>query len=163
MSKYTFTDRLVLAFCRVEPAGLSPKAPGTMGSLAAALLAPLLFMPLSMPFRCLLLVLLFIAGGVAATRAEKLLRQKDPGSVVIDEVMGQWISLLPFATLAWWEFAIAFVLFRIFDIAKPWPVRASENWLPDGFGIMLDDFFAGLYALLALYLLKTFVFAHFLG
>ncbi|MDL2285336.1 phosphatidylglycerophosphatase A [Desulfovibrio sp. OttesenSCG-928-F07] len=143
-------DRIILAFCRVEPAGLSPKAPGTMGSLVAILLAPFIFMPFSLPVKLGILVFLFIVGGFAATRAEKILGQEDPGSVVIDEVLGQWLAVLPFAALTIWELALAFALFRFFDITKPWPVKASENWLKGGFGIMIDDVFAGLYALLFL-------------
>lgn len=155
MSKMSFSDRLILAFCRVEPAGLSPMAPGTVGSLAAIILAPLIFMPLSLPARLAVLACLFVAGGLACSRAERLLGKKDPGSVVIDEVLGQWAAILPFASLLWWELALAFGLFRLFDISKPWPVRASENWLPHGFGIMIDDLFAGLYALAALYLFRA--------
>lgn len=157
MPKMAAGDRLILAFCRVEPAGLSPKAPGTMGSLAAILLAPFIFIPLGLPLKIIILALLFIIGGLACTRAEKLLGRKDPGSVVIDEVLGQWLAVLPFAALAWWELALAFGLFRLFDIAKPWPVKASENWMPGGFGIMVDDFFAGLYALAGMFLVKHFV------
>lgn len=151
------SDRLVLAFCRVEPFGLSPKAPGTMGSLAAIMLAPFIFMPFSLPVRLGILAVIFVLGGFAASRAEQILGKEDPGCVVIDEVLGQWIALLPFASLLWWEFAIAFALFRLFDIAKPWPVKASEDWLPGGFGIMIDDVFAGVYAMFILYILKIII------
>lgn len=157
MSKMSFSNRLILAFCRVEPAGLSPKAPGTVGSLVAIVLAPFIFMPFSIYIKVAILAALFVVGGFACTRAEKLLGRQDPGSVVIDEVLGQWIAVIPFTALLWWELAVAFALFRLFDIAKPWPVRASENWLPAGFGIMIDDFFAGLYALGCMYLFKFFI------
>ena len=143
-------DRVILAFCRVEPAGISPVMPGTCGSLAAVLLAPVLFMPLSLAGRGVALLLLFIAGGIAATRAERVLERKDPGEIVIDEVLGQWLTFAPFATLCWWEMGLGFALFRVFDIAKPWPVRASETWLPGGYGIMLDDAVAGLFAVVCL-------------
>lgn len=148
MSK--FTDRLALAFSRVEPAGLSPWMPGTCGSAVAIVLAPFIFMPLALWLRLLVLVALFVTGGLAASRAEIILGQKDPGSVVIDEVLGQWLTLLPFAGLGWWEYLLAFGLFRLFDIWKPWPVRASEDWLPGGFGVMIDDAVAGAYALLVM-------------
>ena len=131
-----FRDTCVLAFCRLGVAGLAPKAPGTWGTALACLLAPFVFLPLGMGWRVLALLLLFVLGALAATRAEKLLGRKDPGEVVIDELVGVWLVVA------------AFVFFRIFDIAKPWPVRASENWLPDGFGVMLDDVLAGLWALL---------------
>lgn len=147
-------DRFALAFSRVEPAGLSPRAPGTCGSAVAIVLAPFIFMPLPFVWRGVVLVALFVVGGLAASRAEVLLGEKDPGSVVIDEVLGQWLTCLPFAALSWWEFVLAFALFRLFDISKPWPVKASEDWMPGGFGIMLDDVFAGLYALLCLALFR---------
>ncbi len=147
-------DRCILAFCRVEPAGLSPVMPGTCGSFAAVLLAPFVFMPLSPLARVTVLVALFMAGGVAGTRAEQLLGKEDPGEVVIDEVLGQWLTYLPFTVLSWPQMFAGFVLFRLFDICKPWPVRASESWMRGGYGIMLDDFFAGLYAAICLFLLR---------
>ncbi|MGE9986552.1 phosphatidylglycerophosphatase A family protein [Desulfovibrio sp. SGI.169] len=143
-----FQDACILAFCRLGVAGLAPKAPGTWGTALACLLAPFLFLPLGMGGRVLLLLSLFVLGALAATRAEKLLNRKDPGEVVIDELVGVWLVLLPFADPGFWLAAAAFGFFRIFDIAKPWPVRASERWLPDGFGVMLDDALAGCWALL---------------
>ena len=139
-------DRVILAFCRVEPAGISPVMPGTCGSLAAALLAPFAFMPLPFNSRVIVLVALFVAGGIAATRAAALLGKKDPGAVVIDEVLGQWMTYAPFAVLSWQGLLAGFVLFRIFDIVKPWPVKASESWMPGGYGIMIDDVMAAVYA-----------------
>ncbi|MBQ3059284.1 MAG: phosphatidylglycerophosphatase A [Desulfovibrio sp.] len=143
-------DHCILAFCRLGIAGLAPRAPGTWGTAMAALLAPWLFLPLAFGERLLTLSMVFILGALAATRAEKLLGRKDPGQVVIDELLGLWLALLPFATADLWLMTAAFILFRIFDIAKPWPVRASENWLPAGFGVMLDDALAGLWAMLCL-------------
>ena len=143
-----FQDKGVLAFCRLGIAGLAPKAPGTWGTALACLLAPVCFLPLSFGWRLALLAALFVAGGLAAGRAEKLLGRKDPGEVVIDELVGVWLVLLPFAHPGFWVILSAFVCFRIFDILKPWPVRASENWLPGGFGVMIDDVLAGLWALL---------------
>lgn len=158
-------DRVILAFCRVEPAGLSPVMPGTCGSLAGVALAPFVFLPLSLWGRVLVLALLFIVGGIASTRAEILLGRSDPGEVVIDEVLGQWLTYLPFGLAAgvaggglpWLELAAGFVLFRIFDMAKPWPIKLSEDWLPGGYGVMLDDVLAGLYAMACLALLRLFL------
>jgi phosphatidylglycerophosphatase A len=147
-------DRLALAFSRVEPFGLSPVAPGTCGSAVAIILAPFIFMPCAFIWRSAILLGIFILGALAATRAERILREKDPGSVVIDEVLGQWLVCLPFTALNWWEYLLAFILFRLFDIWKPWPVRASEAWLPGGFSVMLDDVLAALYALAVLALLR---------
>ncbi len=78
---------------------------------------------------------------------ERLLHQKDPGQVVIDELVGVWLVILPFVKPGFWVISSAFVLFRVFDIIKPWPVSASENWLPNGFGVMIDDVMAGILAL----------------
>ncbi|MCL1889635.1 MAG: phosphatidylglycerophosphatase A [Desulfovibrionaceae bacterium] len=149
-------DRLLLAVCRVEPAGLSPWAPGTMGSIVAIILAPFIFLPLPLPWKILCLVLLFVFGSLACSRAEKLLAKKDPGEVVLDEVLGQWLTILPYSDLLWWELGLALIFFRFFDILKPCPIRASEDWLPGGFGVMLDDVLAGLYAMILLVLIKNF-------
>lgn len=142
-----FSDKMILFFSRLGIAGLSPKAPGTCGTALACLLAPFLFFPLDYMWRILLLGAIFMLGGLAANRAEKLLDKKDPGEVVIDELAGVWLAMLPFKAASFWLLLSAFVCFRIFDIAKPWPVHASENWLPGGFGIMIDDIMAGLYAM----------------
>lgn len=76
----------------------------------------------------------------------------DPGEIVIDEVAGQWLALLsaPLTPLA---YALVFLLFRIFDICKPWPVRWADRQVPGGLGIMLDDLLAAVYAALALLVL----------
>ena len=145
-------DKLLLGFCRVAPAGLSPIMPGTCGSLVAALLAPLIFLPLSFPARLVALVALFVAGSLASTRAAHLLGKKDPGEIVIDEVLGQWLTYAPFAVLSWPQIFLGFVFFRLFDMAKPWPVKASEHWLPGGYGIMIDDAVAAGYAAPCLWL-----------
>ena len=146
-------DILLLHYARVWPAGLSPVAPGTCASLAAIVLAPFIFMPLPLWGRVLALLFVLVTGAIASGRAEEILGRKDPSEVVIDEVLGQWIAVLPFAFLAWWEYVAAFVLFRLFDIVKPWPVRQLEA-IGGGLGIMLDDAAAGVYALLCMLLLR---------
>jgi len=151
----SFFDKLILSFCRMGVAGLDPKAPGTWGTAIACLLAPYIFLPLSLPWRAVLLVVIFVVGGLASTRAEHLLERKDPGEVVIDELVGVWLVLLPFESPSFWLVLAAFAFFRLFDIWKPWPVRASENWLPAGFGIMIDDVVAGVWALLCVALLRV--------
>ncbi len=140
-------DTLALWTARLGPAGLMP-APGTAGSLAALLLAPWLFLPLGPWARCGVLVLVFFAGAWAAGRAEVLLGRKDPGEVVVDELLGQWLaySLLPVHNQGSpldVPLILGFVLFRILDIAKPGPIRRCESMLPGGFGVMLDDAAAG--------------------
>ena len=148
-------DRLALFVCRLGFAGLSPRAPGTCGTALAAVLAPWCFLPLSCFWRGVALLAIFFLGALAATRAERVLGVKDPGQVVIDELLGLWLVLWPFAHPTWKTIAAAFVLFRLFDIAKFWPVRASETWLPDGYGVMLDDVAAGVQALVALAALRA--------
>jgi len=160
-------NKVVLHFSRLGPAGLSPKAPGTAGSLLSVLLAPFLFLPLSLPWRLGLLATIFLAGGLASSRAEVLLGRKDPGCVVIDELVGQWTALLclnSFSPSSTWRDAafllIPFFFFRLFDIWKPWPVYDSQEWLPGGWGIMIDDVLAGLWALLCVGLI-TLALHHF--
>ena len=91
----------------------------------------------------------FFASVAASTRLARNLGKKDPGVVVVDEVVGQWVTLLflPFTPAV----AVAgFLLFRVLDVFKPWPARQLES-LPDGWGIMSDDVMAGIYANLLLH------------
>src|SRR6266403_352603 len=93
-----------------------------------------------MAFMLVVIFLVTMAGIWAATRAERLFRKEDPSEVVIDEVAGQMIALLsgPFWLHTWWSVLKAFLLFRAFDIWKPYPIRQLEN-LDSGLGIMADD------------------------
>lgn len=147
----TGTDRLATHFATLGPIGHLKPGPGTWGSAAAVITAPFLFLPYSPVMRCAILVALFVLGSLAASRAEVVLGKKDPGSVIIDEVLGQWLTYLPFSILPAWQVLAGFLLFRLFDIAKPFPVRRSERWLPAGWGVMIDDVVAGIYAAAALY------------
>lgn len=142
----TTNDKISTWFCSLGPIGFLPGPSGTWGSLVAAILAPCLFLSLSFPGRIALLAVLFVLGGLAATAVEKRLGTKDPGQVVVDELIGQWVTFLPFPYLPTGDLVLGFFLFRVFDVLKPPPVRASETWLPGGFGIMIDDVLAGLYA-----------------
>lgn len=146
-------DALWLRLATLGPIGRLPVAPGTFGSAAAVVLAPFVLLPLPLPWRVAVLAALFYVGAQAAGRAERLLGQKDPGQVVIDEVLGQWLTLLPLAGPDLPELAAGFVLFRLFDITKPPPIHASERWLPGGYGVMIDDVLAGVYAGVALVVL----------
>jgi len=101
-----------------------------------------------------LALLAILAGIPAATRFARASQLKDPQSVVIDEVAGQWITLL-FAPVSWKTLLVGFILFRAFDILKPPPVRQLER-LPEGTGIVIDDVAAGLYALLVMQLVHHF-------
>lgn len=144
------TDRMATAIATLGPVGHLPKAPGTWGSAAAVLLAPFLFLPFSPLARAAVLAGLFVLGAWAAGRAEATLGRKDPGCVVIDEVLGQWLTFLPFAMLPVWQVFAGLLFFRLFDIAKPFPIRRAETWLPGGWGVMIDDAVAGVYAACAL-------------
>ena len=149
----TRNDHIALLISGLGPIGKIPYASGTWGSAAAVLAAPFLFLPLPGFARLLFLAVIFYVGSKAATRTEALLHKKDPGHVVIDELVGQWITFLPFASPTTFELVAGFFLFRAFDILKPPPVRASENWLPSGYGVMIDDVLAGVYACLSLAIL----------
>jgi phosphatidylglycerophosphatase A len=93
--------------------------------------------------------IVFAAGCWAATEMAKASATKDPSTIVIDEVAGQWLVLLG-AALDPLSYVLAFVLFRVFDIWKPWPVSWVDRRLTGGLGIMLDDLLAAVYAVLAL-------------
>src|SRR6266849_691086 len=146
---------LVATFCG---AGRLRPGPGTWGSAAAALIwfglarwIPAVWQPGVLAG----LAAIAIALGIpAATRVARASGVKDPQFVVIDEVAGQWITLL-FAPVAWKTVVVGFILFRGFDIVKPPPVRRLER-LPEGTGIVVDDVAAGLYALAVLQLLIHF-------
>ena len=96
--------------------------------------------------------IVFIVGWWAAATVARVSSIEDPGAVVVDEVAAQWMVLLP-APLDPLAYALAFLLFRIFDIWKPWPVRWADRHVHGGFGIMLDDLLAAVYALLVLSIL----------
>jgi phosphatidylglycerophosphatase A len=145
--------------------GLLKPGPGTWGSVAAVLLwmgGVLLLRPRSdyewseYGFTLLLFAIVtFLAvivataiGIPAATRVAQESGREDPGHVVIDEVAGQWLTLV-ICRPDWRHALVALALFRLFDITKPWPIRKLED-LPGGWGIMLDDLAAGLFGLIAL-------------
>ena len=107
--------------------------------------------------RILVLVGLFFLGSIASTRVESLLACKDPSQIVIDELVGMWLVFLPFNKISFTEFVLGFILFRLFDIFKPWPIKASEKWTSSGFSIMIDDVLAGLMAMLCLFLIQYII------
>jgi phosphatidylglycerophosphatase A len=134
--------------------GLSPRAPGTVGSLVALLPWWLLLRHLPLPAYLAMLALTFALGCWAAHWVIRATKIEDPGLVVWDEFVGLWIALL-LAPPGWIWMAVAFALFRLFDIWKPWPVSWADDKLHGGFGAMLDDALAGAYALLVLQLLHV--------
>ena len=133
--------------------GFFPWGPGTVGSLAAALIALAVcrFLGLGRASLLLLTAALFWPAVWAAGQAERLTGKEDPGVVVVDEVLGQWVTLAGATVLNIKSVAAGFLLFRLFDIWKPWPVRRFER-LPGGWGIVADDLAAGIYGALILYI-----------
>lgn len=132
--------------------GYSPLAPGTAGTLVGLLL----FWPLTalaLPYAAAATVVLFLLGVQAAAVVEKEAGLKDPGIVVVDEIVGVWVTML---AVPWTPAYIAggFFLFRLFDVVKPFPARTAESRLPGGWGIVCDDVIAGIYANLVLQLVR---------
>ncbi len=124
--------------------GLSPKAPGTLGSLVGLLLfIPILFLPLIVQFA--VVIVGFVFGCWICDRVAADMSVKDPGGIVWDEFVGMWIVMLWLP--GWYWLPVAFALFRVFDILKPWPVSLADRSITGGLGIMVDDVLAGLYAL----------------
>ncbi|MEZ5366337.1 MAG: phosphatidylglycerophosphatase A [Bryobacterales bacterium] len=131
--------------------GYFPLAPGTMGSLAAAAVGWLFVRYGGMPawgFFPLALAL-FAPAAWAATETERANRTHDPGYIVVDEVVGQWLALAAIRPERWEEWLLAVVLFRLFDVTKPPPIRRLEK-LPAGWGVVADDAGAGLCAMMIL-------------
>jgi phosphatidylglycerophosphatase A len=124
-------------------AGYSPLVPGTAGS-AVGLLTFWALAGLPPLVQTLATLVLFGLGVAASSRTAAEVGRKDPGIVVVDEVVGQWASLL-FLPLTPATAALSFLLFRALDVLKPWPARDLES-LPGGLGIMADDLMAGIYA-----------------
>jgi phosphatidylglycerophosphatase A len=126
---------------------LSPIASGTVGS-AIAILPWLALRHLDIAIYAVVLAVAFAIGVWSADRVIRVLHIEDPGVVVWDEFVGQWIALLPLVvTPRGWPWIVAgFVLFRVFDVWKPWPASWADRSVKGGFGTMLDDVIAGVYA-----------------
>jgi len=147
-------NRLAFLIATWFGCGYAPSAPGTAGSLAALVIAIGLH-AFAGSGRVTLLVLsvLLLAPGIwSAGVVARAIGQTDPHIVVVDEVIGQWITFAGAAVLNWRVYLAAFVLFRLLDIWKPAPARQLES-LPAGWGIIADDVMAGLYGALAIFVL----------
>ena len=164
-SSLSRTQELILWVAQGFDLGRIPWAPGTFGSLLGLLWFLVLLVPASLP---LYVTGILLGMGVSVWlcgAAEKILGQTDPGSVVLDEMVVLPICFLPWVCLEnlrggamppaelflgpgnWWRTALVFVLFRCFDILKPWPVRQSQS-LPGGWGVTIDDVLAACYVAL---------------
>lgn len=136
-------------------AGALPRAPGTWGTLAAIPFYFVALQHLSLPVYVLVVALLAVAGVWWCGRAARLLSVADHPAIVWDEMIGFWLTMAAAPAAAGISWAAAgFVLFRLFDIWKPWPIRLLER-LPGGLGIMADDVMAGVYAGAVLLLFRT--------
>ena len=153
---------LSIATCGV---GYLPLMPGTFGSLVGVgiflLLARVVAGSSLIALVLIAIIAVTFAGIWAGTRTEALSGRKDPGKVVVDEVAGQLIALFPLTFVVRWSIAaviVSFILFRFFDIVKPYPARRLET-LKGGAGIMCDDLVAGFYAAVV----TSIIFVVFLG
>ncbi len=146
-------DWIVAGFTSVFFVGYSPFASGTVGSVPAAALV------LCLGERHLILlalaVVLTVFGTIASSHGERVFGRKDPSEIVIDEFVGMLVAVL-WLPITWKSVAAAFLLFRLFDIWKPFPARKFEE-LPGGFGIMADDLVAGVYANLTFRILALLI------
>jgi phosphatidylglycerophosphatase A len=125
--------------------GLAPVAPGTFGTLVGIPFF-ILFSPASLPIYLFLTVLMFLVGVFVCERCSRDLGVHDHGGIVWDEITGFLVTMIavPFA----WQWIVSgFLLFRFFDILKPWPIRWLDRRVKGGFGIMVDDLIAGFLAL----------------
>jgi phosphatidylglycerophosphatase A len=136
-------DRISDWFATCSYVGYLPFAPGTWGSLLACVIA--YFLPHST--NPLILIFLIVAGIATAERARG--SDEDPGRIVIDECVGMLVTVIGH-NLTIWNLTKGFILFRAFDILKPYPIRKLER-LPGGYGIVADDVLAGVFANVALF------------
>lgn len=151
-------DWFIFLICTAGGAGISPWAPGTFGTLVGV---PLVFLTMDWAWAPKLLFwgILFLVGIWASRHFDELMNARDSQSIVIDEVVGYGIT-------AWFVHSIpgliiAFAVFRVFDVIKPFPIRSLDRWSKkrtspwwSGFGVMADDLLAGIYGLIAMILLS---------
>ena len=139
--------------------GMLPKAPGTFGSIAAWVIFVYLSHFISMINMLILTILFFILSIWICNKASKDLENKDHKSIVIDELVGMWIALLPVLVIANSQYErtiyalAALIFFRLFDILKPFPISYFDKNYKNGFGIVIDDAISGLIAAIPSYII----------
>lgn len=133
--------------------GLSPKAPGTMGTLLGVLIY-LFIEELSLPLYLLFVAACYVLGVYLCERVARDMGEHDPGGIVLDEMVGFWVVMIA-APAAWYWIVVGFVLFRVADIRKPWPICWLDKNVKGGLGIMLDDLAAAVMAGVCLYLINA--------
>lgn len=134
--------------------GLMPKAPGTVGTLAAIPMACAIHFSGAV-YGGVCLLILILTAVMTSGLSQKLMGRRDPSEIVIDEVAGYSVTLF-LLPLSWFNLILGFILFRLFDISKPFPIRRLEK-IKGGLGVVLDDLLAGIYANLVLIMVKSFV------
>lgn len=148
----TWSQRLIV-FCGVGfGSGLAPKAPGTFGSAFALLFVPFWF-AVGFNLSLALIVLMSLVGIYICGKTAEIIHVHDDGRIVWDEFAGQSIAFLPLiyiGQISWLWVLVGFALFRLFDIWKPWPINVVDRQVDGGFGIMLDDIIAGIWAALCI-------------
>lgn len=130
--------------------GLAPKAPGTFGSAFALLFVPI-WLSLGFTLSLIAILIMSVVGIYICGQTAKVINVHDDGRIVWDEFAGQSITFIPLLYLQqinWIWVITGFILFRIFDVWKPWPIRVIDRQVHGGFGIMLDDIIAGVWAAL---------------
>lgn len=135
--------------------GLAPRAPGTFGTLVAI---PIfwLIQDLSWPLYTSWLVITFVLGVFWCDRSSQALGVHDHGGIVWDEMVGYWLTMF-FAPSGWQWMLVGFFLFRFFDVLKPWPIGLVDRRVHGGFGIMIDDILAAVFAWISLQTIAWFV------
>ena len=148
----TWSERIIV-FCGVGfGSGLAPKAPGTFGSAFALLFVPL-WLAMGFYGSILTITIMSLIGIWICGKTAEIIHVHDDGRIVWDEFAGQSITFLPLIYLqqiSWTSVLIGFALFRLFDVWKPWPIRVVDQQVQGGFGIMLDDLIAGVWAALCI-------------
>lgn len=148
------TDRKAVSIATLGPIGKIPVAPGTWGSLAAVIVWWLILSRLRPFWYWTVMLIVTVIGVWSAGRAEEELG-KDAGEIVIDEVVGQWLTLAVCSRNVC-SVVLAFLIFRLLDIWKPFPIRKSQD-LPGGTGVVIDDVLAGAYGLVLMWIFRWMI------
>jgi len=135
-----FASKIIATFFGI---GYIPFAPGTLTSFLVVLIYKFFLYKTAWPFHLIIFFFLFLLGTLTSSKLSSS-KNKDPRSVVIDEAAGQYLALFQLGA-SWFPLLLCFFLFRLFDIIKPFPIKKIEKF-PEGWGIMLDDLMAALYA-----------------
>jgi len=148
-------NKLILFFASGFYSGYAPFASGTVGTLVGIAIY-ILLNQLSLTLYGILTTAVLFIGVWLSSRAEAILGQKDSGVIVIDEIAGFLVTMFALPMTGWTVFG-GFLLFRGFDVLKPFPIRRIDLHVPGGWGVMLDDILAGVYANLTIHLLRQVV------